>query len=126
MSKKKVLLVDDDPDFVDAVKSVVENGGYDVEVAYDGKEALEKVAQSKFDVIILDVMMPVMNGHEACQKLKADPATQDIPVILLTAVASRVTSSSYTHRDVLESDAEDYIAKPVEPEVLLSRIKDWI
>ncbi len=125
MSKKRVLVVDDDPDFVDAVKSVIENGGYEVDVAYDGKEGLEQVAKSSPDAIILDVMMPVMNGHEACKKLKEDPATRDIPVILLTAVAQRVTSSTYTHRDMLESDAEDYIAKPVEPEVLLQRIKDW-
>jgi two-component system alkaline phosphatase synthesis response regulator PhoP len=126
MSKKKILVVDDDQDFVDAVRVVVENDGYDVEVAYDGKEALDKVAQSKPDLIILDVMMPVMHGHEACKILKADPATSEIPVILLTAVASRVTSSTYTHRDMLESEAEDYIPKPVEPEVLLSRIKDWL
>jgi len=76
MSQKKVLVVDDDPDFVDAVKSVIEKGGYQVDVAYDGKEGLERVSQSKPDVIILDVMMPVMNGYEACKKLKADPATK--------------------------------------------------
>ena len=123
---KKILLVDDDPDFVDAVKAVVEAGGYQVDVAYDGKEALEMVAQSTPDLIILDVMMPVMNGHEACKKLKENPETQDIPVILLTAVADRVSSSTYTHLDMLETQAEDYIPKPVEPEVLHQRIKDWL
>jgi two-component system alkaline phosphatase synthesis response regulator PhoP len=126
MSKKKVLLVDDDPDFVEAVKAVVEGDGYEVEVGYDGNECLEKVKDFKPDIIILDVMMPEVNGHEACAKLKGDPETAKIPVIMLTAVASRVTSSTYTHRDMLESEAEDYIPKPVEPEVLLSRIKDWI
>ena len=126
MSKKKVLVVDDDPDFVDAVKSVIEKGGYEVDIAYDGKEALERVAESKPDVIILDVMMPVMDGHGACKALKSDPATSEIPIIMLTAVASRVLSSKYTHRDMLESAAEDYIPKPVEPEVLLERIKDWL
>ena len=126
MSKKKILLVDDDPDFVDAVKSVMEADGYQVEVAYDGKECLDKVGDVKPDLIILDVMMPELNGHEACKALKENQETSAIPVILLTAVASRVTSSTYTHRDMLESDAEDYIPKPVEPEVLLSRIKDWI
>ncbi|MBW1810686.1 MAG: response regulator [Deltaproteobacteria bacterium] len=126
MSKKKIFLVDDDPDFVDAVKAVVESGGYDVEVAYDGKECLEKIDKVKPDLIILDVMMPEMNGHEACKELKQDPKYSEIPIILLTAVASRVTSSTYTHRDMLESNAEDYIPKPVEPEVLLARIKDWI
>ncbi len=126
MSKKKIFLVDDDPDFVDAVKAVVESDGYAVEVAYDGKECLEKIDKVKPDLIILDVMMPEMNGHEACKELKKDPKYSKIPIILLTAVASRVTSSTYTHRDMLESNAEDYIPKPVEPEVLLARIKDWI
>ncbi len=126
MSKKKVFLVDDDPDFVDSVKTVVEGAGYQVEVAYDGKECLERVGEIKPDLIILDVMMPEINGHEACKALKENPQTAAIPIILLTAVASRVTSSTYTHRDMLESEAEDYIAKPVQPDVLLERIQDWI
>ncbi len=124
--KKKILLIDDDPDFVEAVKVIVENGGYEVKVAYDGEEGLEAVAAEKPDLIVLDVMMPVMNGHECCAKLKADPATAKIPVILLTAVAERVTTSTYTHRDMLESDAEDYMPKPVEPMELLKLIKNWL
>ncbi|HKJ64248.1 MAG TPA: response regulator [Desulfopila sp.] len=123
--KKKVLLVDDDPDFVEAVKVIVENGGYDVRVAYDGQEGLEAVAEEKPDIIVLDVMMPVMNGHEACAKLKGDEKTADIPIILLTAVADRVTTSTYTHRDMLESEADDYIPKPVEPKDLLELIENW-
>lgn len=124
--KKKILLVDDDPDFVEAVKVIVESGGYDVQVAYDGKEGLEAVGQAKPDLIVLDVMMPVMNGHEACAKLKQDDATKEIPIILLTAVADRVTTSTYTHRDMLESEAEDYMPKPVEPTELLELIKSWL
>ena len=124
--KKRILLIDDDPDFVEAVKVIVENGGYDVTVAYDGEEGLEAVAAEKPDLIVLDVMMPVMNGHECCAKLKADPATAKIPVILLTAVADRVTTSTYTHRDMLESEAEDYMPKPVEPKELLNLIKNWL
>jgi two-component system alkaline phosphatase synthesis response regulator PhoP len=124
--KKKILLVDDDPDFVEAVKVIVENGGYDVTVAYDGKEGLEAVEEEKPDLIVLDVMMPVMNGHETCAILKAGEATESIPIILLTAVADRVTTSTYTHRDMLESEAEDYMPKPVEPGELLERIKSWL
>jgi len=124
--RKKILLIDDDPDFVEAVKVIVENGGYDVEIAYDGEEGLEAVAAEKPDLIVLDVMMPVMNGHECCAKLKADPATAKIPIILLTAVADRVTTSTYTHRDMLESEAEDYMPKPVEPQELLKLIKNWL
>ncbi len=124
--KKDILLVDDDPDFVEAVKVIVENGGYDVRVAYDGQEGLEAVADKQPDLIVLDVMMPVMNGHEACAKLKGSSETADIPIILLTAVADRVTTSTYTHRDMLESEADDYIPKPVEPTDLLELIKNWL
>lgn len=124
--KKKILLVDDDPDFVEAVRVIVESGGYEVKVAYDGKEGLEAVGEEKPDLIVLDVMMPVMNGHEACAQLKGNPDTAKIPVILLTAVADRVTTSTYTHRDMLESEAEDYMPKPVEPAELLELIKSWL
>lgn len=124
--KKLILLVDDDPDFVEAVRVIVENGGYEVEVAYDGQEGVEAVAERKPDLIVLDVMMPVMNGHEACAKLKGSDDTKEIPIILLTAVADRVTTSTYTHRDMLESEAEDYMPKPVEPNELLERIDSWL
>ena len=124
--KKKILLVDDDPDFVEAVKVIVESGGYNVRVAYDGQEGLEAVAEEKPDLIVLDVMMPAMNGHEACAQLKKDPETAKIPIILLTAVAERVTTSTYSHRDMLESEAEDYMPKPVEPAELLELIKSWL
>jgi len=124
--KKKVLLVDDDPDFVEAVKVIVQSGGYDVRVACDGKEGLEAVAAERPDIIILDVMMPVMDGHKTCAALKGNKETADIPIILLTAVADRVTTSTYTHRDMLESEAEDYMPKPVEPKELLELIKTWL
>jgi two-component system, OmpR family, alkaline phosphatase synthesis response regulator PhoP len=124
--KKKILLIDDDPDFVEAVRVIIASGGYDVKVAYDGAEGLEAVAKEKPDLIVLDVMMPVMNGHEACAKLKADPETAKIPIILLTAVADRVTTSTYTHRDMLESEAEDYMPKPVEPAELLNLVQQWL
>lgn len=120
---KKILLVDDDPDFVEITKSMLEAKGFEVEAAYNGKEGLERVPKFKPDLIVLDVMMPVMNGRQACQKLKADPNTQNIPVILLTAVGEHVTTTTYSHRDVLESNADDYIAKPVRPEVLVERIE---
>ncbi|MBL0379637.1 MAG: response regulator [Desulfofustis sp. PB-SRB1] len=124
--KKSILLIDDDPDFVEAVKVILESGGYDVRVAYDGKEGVEAVAAQRPDLIVLDVMMPVMNGHEACAALKDDETTSDIPIILLTAVADRVATSTYTHRDMLESEAEDYMPKPVEPSELLERVKSWL
>ena len=124
--KRDILLVDDDPDFVEAVKVIVEKAGYNVRVAYDGQEGLEAVKEKLPDLVVLDIMMPVMNGHEACAKLKGNEETADIPIILLTAVADRVTTSTYTHRDMLESEADDYIPKPVEPNDLLELIKNWL
>ena len=70
--------------------------------------------------------MPERNAHEGCAKLKGSEETADIPIILLTAVADRVTTSTYTHRDMLESEAEDYMPKPVEPGELLERIQSWV
>lgn len=124
--RKSILLIDDDPDFVEAVRVIVENGGYDVRVAYDGQEGLDAVAEKKPDLIVLDVMMPVLDGHATCAKLKTDTTTADIPIILLTAVADRVTTSTYSHRDMLESAAEDYMPKPVEPMELLRTIESWM
>ncbi len=124
--RKNILLVDDDPDFVEAVKVIVESGGYDVRVAYDGKEGLDAVKEQRPDLIVLDVMMPVMDGHATCAALKKNPDTSEIPIILLTAVADRVTTSKYSHRDMLESEAEDYMPKPVDPPELLTLIKRWL
>ncbi len=119
---KKILLVDDDPDFVESMRSKLESKGFTVGVAYDGKEGLKQVPEFQPDLIVLDVMMPVMNGRQACQKLKGDPATQNIPVILLTALGDHLTTTAYTSRDVLESNADDYLPKPVRMEALLESI----
>lgn len=121
--RKRILLVDDDLDLVESTKLKLEAKRFTVEVAYEGKEGLKQVPKFKPDLVVLDVMMPVMNGREACQKLKADPATQNIPVILLTAVGDHVTTTTYSHRDILESNADDYLSKPVRLEVLLDSIK---
>ena len=79
---KKVLLVDDDVEFCEATKLLLDSKGYDVVLAYDGKEGLEKVRAEKPDLVILDVMMPEMNGYDVCVVLKADAELKKIPVIL--------------------------------------------
>ena len=123
--KKKILLVDDDPDFVEAVKAVLE-ADYEVSVAYDGDECMEKVEGIAPDLIVLDVMMPGKDGYQVCEELKDADATADIPVILLTAVASRVSTSKYTHRMGMATSADDYIPKPVQPDELLARVRDQL
>lgn len=121
--KKTILVVDDEPDFCSIVQNQLEKEGFEVEIAYNGIEGLEKVHANPPDAIVLDVMMPEMDGYEVCRKLKADEKYVDIPVILLTAVASHVTSTRYSHRDGMSTEADDYIAKPASAEEITASIK---
>ena len=127
MDKKKVLLVDDEADFVDATKFILETkGGYDVVVAYDGVEGLAKAKSEKPDLIVLDVMMPNKHGYKMCEELKASKEYSDIPIVLLTSVASHIKDTEYTHRMGMETEADDYIEKPVEPDELLKTINSHL
>jgi two-component system alkaline phosphatase synthesis response regulator PhoP len=121
--KKRILVVDDEPDFCAIVQGQLEKEGFAVELAYDGVQGLEKVKANPPDAIVLDVMMPEMDGYEMCNKLKSDEKYADIPVILLTAVASHVTSTRYSHRDGMSTEADDYIAKPASAEEIADSIK---
>jgi len=120
---KKILLVDDDPDFVEAVSLVLKPKKFDVVTAYNGIEGLKKAMTEKPDLIVLDVMMPEKDGYAVCRELKSDPKMSHIPVLLLTAVASHVPTTRYTQEMGLETEADDYLDKPVEPEVLVKRIE---
>ncbi len=110
---KYVLVVDDDPDLVESVALNLASKGFEIGKAYDGVEGLESIKQRRPDVVVLDVMMPRKDGYELCAQLKADANFQSIPVILLTAVGSAVPSTSYTHRDGMTTEADEYLAKPV-------------
>jgi len=120
---KKILLVDDDPDFVEAVSLVLKPKKFDVVTAYNGIEGLKKAMSEKPDLIVLDVMMPEKDGYAVCRELKSNPQMSHIPVLLLTAVASHVSTTRYTQEMGLETEADDYLDKPVEPEVLVKRIE---
>ena len=120
---KKILIVDDDPDLVEAVSSILESKGYDVVAAYGGVEGLEKARTERPDLIVLDVMMPDKDGYQVCKELKADPECRSIPILLLTAVVSKISTTRYTQQMGMETEADDYIDKPVEPEVLVQRIE---
>ncbi|MBW2652848.1 MAG: response regulator, partial [Deltaproteobacteria bacterium] len=88
-----------------------------------GKEGLEKAKKEKPDAIILDVMMPDKDGYEVCKELKADPDCSDIPILLLTAVVSQISKTTYTHRMGMETEADDYVDKPVEPSELVRLVE---
>lgn len=121
--KKRILLVDDEPDFSMIVKKNLEKEGFDVELAYDGAEGLAKVKENPPDAIVLDVMMPEVDGYQVCSQLKKDAQYSDIPIVLLTAVASHVTSTRYSHYDGMNMEADDYIPKPASAEEITESVK---
>jgi CheY-like chemotaxis protein len=118
MSKPYILVVDDDPDLVETVAMMLESKGCEVGMAYDGIEGEESIKQRRPDLIVLDIMMPRKDGYILCAELKANPETQDIPVVLLTAVGEAVPTTKYTHADGMSTEADDYIPKPIDTEGL--------
>ncbi|MFP4476300.1 MAG: response regulator transcription factor [Desulfatibacillaceae bacterium] len=120
---KRILLVDDDPDYSDMVKSYLEKEGFAVDTAYDGKEGLEKFRGNPPDAVVLDVMMPEMDGFEVCRAIREEERYDDIPIVMLTAVASHVTSTRYSHYDGMEMDANDYLPKPASAEEITASVK---
>lgn len=118
MDKKYILVVDDDPDLVETVAMMLESKGCDVGRAYDGVEGEESIRERKPDLVLLDVMMPRKDGYVLCGELKAKPETRDIPVVLLTAVGEAVPSTRYTHADGMSTEADEYIAKPIDTDGL--------
>ena len=121
--KKRILIVDDEPDFSMILKKYLEKEGFEAELAYDGAEGLAKVRSNPPDAIVLDVMMPEIDGYKVCSTLKSDDKYSDIPIVLLTAVASHVTSTRYSHYDGMSMEADDYMPKPASPEQITESIK---
>jgi two-component system, OmpR family, alkaline phosphatase synthesis response regulator PhoP len=126
MTKKmityKILVVDDEKDIVDILKYNLEKENeLEVIIASNGKEALEKAATEKPSLIILDIMMPELNGFDVCKKLKSDVITSQIPVIFLTAKENEIDEIIG-----LELGADDYIQKPISPRKVLARVKSVI
>ncbi|MGA2241347.1 MAG: response regulator transcription factor [Verrucomicrobiota bacterium] len=116
--KQRVLVVDDEPEAVELVEFNLKQAGYAVTTAADGAEALKKARSQTPDLIVLDVMLPEMNGFEICKALRLDPATAKTPIIMLTAKAAEIDRVLG-----LELGADDYLTKPFSPRELLLRIK---
>jgi two-component system alkaline phosphatase synthesis response regulator PhoP len=120
---KKILVIDDDPDLVEATSMILKSRHYDVIAAYGGVEGIEKARAENPDLIVLDVMMPDKDGYTVCKELKADPALNAIPVLLLTAVVSHISTTRFSHQMGMETEADDYMDKPVDPAELVKRIE---
>ena len=117
MAKGKILVVDDEIYIVHILDFSLGMEGYEVITALDGEQALEKARTEKPDLIVLDIMMPKLDGYETCKRLKADAITKDMPVILLSAKGRNVDQ-----KVGFEVGADDYITKPFSPRKLVERI----
>ena len=124
--KKRILVVDDEPDFALLVQGNLQKEGFDVDVAYNGVEGLEKIKQNPPDAIVLDVMMPEKDGYEVCAELKKDERFAEIAILMLTAVADHVTSTRYSHFDGMSMEADDYLPKPASAEEITDSIKSLL
>lgn len=117
--REKILLVDDDQDFLRATTKILEKGGYEVVVATTGEETLRKAREESPNLIILDLMLPDRDGLSICSELKDNIKTSGIPILVLTGVAK---SKSHLKEIVLHHKADDYIEKPIRVKKLLERV----
>ncbi|MCK4928448.1 MAG: response regulator [Methanosarcinales archaeon] len=115
----KILIVDDEPDTVDLVKLVLETEGYQTSVAYSGAEALEKIKIDKPDMVLLDIMMPKMDGWAVRKEIVDDEETRDIPIVMLTAKAQPIDKMIGLH----VVGVADYITKPFGRQELIDSVK---
>jgi len=124
----KILVVDDDPDILDAVTMILESQGYEVVTATDGIEGLATLKAENPELMILDLMMPKMDGFGVCKELQ-DPRWskyKDVPILILTSVREEASRRRYELETGLELDVDDYIEKPMSPDVLLERVSTLI
>jgi len=120
----KILVVDDDPDMRDALQMILESGGYMVVTAEDGEQCLTKLKEEQPDLLILDLLMPRMDGFEVCKALK-DPRYAKyghVPIIILSSVQEGVSQRRYELETGVQLDVDDYVEKPIESSVLLERV----
>jgi two-component system, cell cycle response regulator DivK len=109
--KKLILVADDEEDIQVILTMYLENIGYEVATAFDGLDAIERIKERKPALVLMDIMMPVIDGIEVTKRLKADEETKDIPIVILTAAAQ-----SSTAEKAMSAGADEYIAKPFEPD----------
>lgn len=121
MAKKRILVVEDETELVKAIQIRLEQAGYEILVAYDGMEALDKARKEKPDLIVLDLMLPKMDGYKVCAMLKRDTKYNKIPIIILTARAQETDEKLG-----LELGADVYITKPFNHQVVISKIKELL
>ncbi len=121
MNPKKILIVDDEVDLVETVRFPLEIEGYHVLVAYNGEDALDQARKENPDMILLDLMLPKLDGYKVCRLLKFDERYKHIPILMLTAKTQA--------KDIvtgMKTGADEYITKPFDMDFLLKRVKEYL
>jgi two-component system alkaline phosphatase synthesis response regulator PhoP len=118
MKRTAILIADDDPQIVELVQAYLEKKGFAVMLAADGESALERVARERPDLVVLDIMLPKLDGWAVCRRLREDPDTRTIPIVMLTSRGEEMDRVLG-----LELGADDYVTKPFSPRELVARIK---
>ncbi len=119
--QSRILVVDDNAQNLELLVAYLDSLGCHVATAADGQEALERIRQGNYDLVLLDIMMPRMSGFEVCRKLKTDPATRDIPIIMVTAL-----NETGDMERARECGGDDFLSKPVNKIELLARIQNLL
>ncbi len=118
---KRVLIADDEPNIVISLEFLLQQAGYQVQVAHDGQEAWEAIRREPPDLVLLDVMMPRLSGYDLCQKIRENPAWQSMRILMLTAKGREVEVSKG-----LALGADAYISKPFSTQELLARVRELL
>ena len=115
---RNILIVDDEPDIIEFLQYNLKKNGYNVEAVLNGKECIKKLESFKPDIIILDVMMPKMNGVETCETIRQNPLYQDLIILFLSA-----RNENFTQIACYDAGGDDFIAKPIQPKLLMKKIE---
>jgi DNA-binding response OmpR family regulator len=125
---KKILVVDDDPDILDALVMILESKGYEITRAHDGVEAIEKLVADKPDLMILDLLMPKMDGFRVFKKLQ-EPSWKEfshMPILILTSVREEASRRRYELETGKDLNVNEYLEKPFSPDILLNKVSNLL
>ena len=125
MKEKKpyIMIVDDDPDIIEGILMILETQPYKLATACDGKKCIEMIKEEPPDLLILDLLMPRMDGWGVIRELRGEPRYANIPIMILTTVVEDASRRRYELETGMAMDVQDYIQKPAKPEDLLSRVE---
>lgn len=118
---KRVLIADDEPNIVASLEFLMEQAGFEVKVAADGEQALALASSFHPDLVLLDIMIPVKSGYEVCQRLKSDPATRDVKIVMVSAKGREVEVAKG-----LELGADAYVVKPFSTRELVAKVREML